>query len=370
MASPETSADRYIGLMSGTSLDGADAVLVDFSAGMPSILASCQLPYSPSIRAQALALQRAGHNELHLAALLGNQLAHVYARAALDVVEQAGLASQDIVAIGCHGQTLRHRPQDGYTLQIGNPALLAEQTGISVVTDFRSRDIAAGGQGAPLVPAFHDALFRKTNSHRIILNLGGIANITNLAPGKPTTGFDCGPANMLIDAWAEKNIAVPMDSNGEWALTGNVIPELLNSLLADSYFDAPPPKSCGREQFGIDWLFKSLTGNERPQDVQATLVKLTAQTISQAIAKWCGTPNEVFACGGGVNNGALMNSLRSLLPSANLNTTDMLGVPAHLVESIAFAWLARCFTRGEAGNLPAVTGAKGPRILGANYPAT
>ena len=367
MALSGNKADRYIGLMSGTSLDGVDAVLVDFVNGKPNILASSHLPFSVSIRDQALSLQRSGHDELRRAALLGNQLADIYAEATLKIVAQAGLKGQDIAAIGCHGQTLRHRPQDGYTLQIGNAALLAERSGISVVADFRSRDIAAGGQGAPLVPALHEALFRKPNLHRVILNLGGIANITDLAPGRPTTGFDCGPANILIDIWVERSLGVTIDSGGEWALTGTVIPELFDRLIADPYFSATPPKSCGREEFGIDWLLDSLVGKERPQDVQATLVKLTALSVSRSIGKWCGNPDEVFACGGGVHNRALMSALRNALGSSVMDTTDALGVPAHLVEAVAFAWLARRCVNGEEGNLPAVTGARGSRILGAIY---
>ena len=362
-------SDRYIGLMSGTSLDGVDAVLVEFGGESPQVHASCHLPFSAQIREAALSLQRAGHDELHGAAILGNQLAAIYAEAVQRVIELAGTAGDQIAAIGCHGQTLRHRPQDGYTLQIGNPALLVELTGITVVADFRSRDIAAGGQGAPLVPVVHDALFRRTDRHRVILNLGGIANVTDLAPGKPTTGFDCGPANMLLDAWAEKHLSVPYDHGGEWALTGNVVPELLDRLLTNPYFQVAPPKSCGREEFGIDWLLPQLAGNEKPEDIQATLVALTAHTVANAVRRWCGLPQEMFTCGGGVHNKTLIDALRRALAPVALDTTAQLGIPPHLVEAVAFAWLARRCLQRMPGNLPPVTGAKGSRVLGSIYSA-
>jgi anhydro-N-acetylmuramic acid kinase len=252
---------------------------------------------------------------------------------------------------------------------LNNPALLAELTGISVVADFRSRDIAAGGQGAPLVPAFHAAVFADPRQHRVILNLGGIANVTDLNPQQPVRGFDCGPGNLLMDAWIERHQGLRYDEDGRWASQGLVIPELLRSLLADDYFASPPPKSCGRDEFNNAWLQRKLSGGERPEDVQATLLELTALSASAAINTWCGHPDAVFVCGGGARNQALMERLQLHLPSSRVASTDSLGQPADWVEAVAFAWLTWRTLRGEAGNLAEVTGANGSRVLGAIYPA-
>lgn len=357
-----------IGLMSGTSLDGVDAALVEFSNSPPRTAATFWLPYPAEIRRQALQLQAVQHDEIRSAALLANALARCYAEAVREVLVAAGVEASRITAIGCHGQTIRHQPAAGYTIQLNNPALLAELSGISVVADFRSRDIAAGGQGAPLVPAFHAAVFGDPQRHRAILNLGGIANLTDLDPQQPVRGFDCGPGNLLMDAWIERHLGQRYDEAGHWASEGQVLPELLRRLLGDAYFAAGPPKSCGRDEFNSGWLESQLTGSERPEDVQATLLELTAVSAAAAIRRWCGSPQELYVCGGGARNTALMARLQHHLPDCRVASTDFLGQPADWVEAVAFAWLAWRSLRGEPGNLAEVTGARGPRILGAIYP--
>ena len=358
-----------VGLMSGTSLDGVDAVLVDFCAGHPRTLATFWLPYPAAIRRQALQLQAAQQDEIHSAALFANELARCYAEAVRQVLSGAGVNAAQIAAIGCHGQTIRHRPAAGYSLQLNNPALLAELSGIAVVADFRSRDIAAGGQGAPLVPAFHAAVFGTPALHRVILNIGGIANLTDLHPGQPVRGFDCGPGNLLMDAWIERHQGQRYDEAGNWASQGHVLAELLRSLLDDAFFSAEPPKSCGRDEFNLAWLERHLAGGERPEDVQATLLELTAASATEAIGRWCGKTDELFVCGGGARNKALMARLQHHLPDCPVVGTDSLGQPADWVEAVAFAWLAWRTLHGQPGNLAEVTGARGPRVLGAIYPA-
>jgi anhydro-N-acetylmuramic acid kinase len=358
--------------MSGTSLDGVDAVLVSIADSRIKCAASHHVPYLPSLRAEALALHEPSHGELHRSALLANKLAHIYAEAVtglLAKVSHGGTPRPPVCAIGCHGQTIRHAPSHGYTLQLNNPALLAELTGIDVVADFRSRDIAAGGQGAPLVPAFHDAMFRAKAVHRVILNIGGIANVTDLAPGRSTMGFDCGPGNMLLDAWIQRHLDQPYDEDGAWAGRGCVLPSLLSRFLAHPFLALPPPRSCGREQFNLDWLETQLDGDERPEDVQATLLDFTAASVVEALQRYCGTPDEMYVCGGGAMNSALMATLRALLPRCRIDTTAALGLAADRVEAVAFAWLAWRTLHRMPGNLPVVTGARGPRVLGAIYPA-
>ena len=362
-------AESYVGLMSGTSLDGVDAVLAAFDGPRAECLASHHLPFDDGLRSEALALHERGADELHRAALLGNRLAHAYAEAVNALLKKVSRGTTPIRAIGCHGQTVRHAPQHGYTIQLNNPALLAELTGITVVADFRSRDIAAGGQGAPLVPAFHEALFRAPDVHRVILNLGGIANLTDLAPGSATTGYDCGPGNMLMDAWVHKQRGQPYDQDGTWAAAGTLLPELLARLMTHPFLALPPPKSCGREEFNLTWLQAQLAGNERPEDVQATLAEFTARTVAAAMLSHCGSPDELYVCGGGAYNNLLMRLLAQHAVARRVATTDLLGLPPDQVEAMAFAWLAWRTLRGEAGNLSAVTGARGPRILGAIYPA-
>ena len=271
-------------------------------------------------------------------------------------------------AIGCHGQTIRHRPEHGYTVQLGNAALLAELTGITVISDFRSRDIAAGGQGAPLVPAFHDKVLRHSGIHRVIVNIGGISNLTDLPPNLPTTGFDCGPGNLLMDAWCMQHLGKSFDENGAWAATGKVLPALLKQMLNEPFFDLPPPRSSGRDLFNMTWLQDKLQGDERAEDVQATLLELTCRTIAQAIQQYCAGAKEIYLCGGGAHNQTLHNRLAALLQGA-VQTTNVLGVDGDYLEAIAFAWLAQQTLHGQAANLPLVTGAKHPCVLGAIYPA-
>jgi anhydro-N-acetylmuramic acid kinase len=361
-------SDLTVGLMSGTSLDGVDAVLADFTEAMPVVLATAYLPYPADLRGRLLSLHQPGQDDLHEAALLANQLARIYAQAVSQLLQETGVSAAAVRAIGCHGQTVRHNPQQGYTLQLNNPSLLAEMTGITVVADFRSRDIAAGGQGAPLVPAVHAALFRDERIHRAILNLGGIANLTNLAPGQATAGFDCGPANMLLDAWAEKHLGSRFDAGGGWAAQGRVLPVLLEQLLGHDFFALKPPKSCGREQFNLAWLQGFLSGDERAVDVQATLSALTASGVQQAVTRWCGNVDEIFVCGGGAHNAHLIQEIRAMLPQIRLDATTALGLAPDWVEAVAFAWLARRTLAGEPGNLPEVTGARGLRVLGGIYP--
>jgi anhydro-N-acetylmuramic acid kinase len=364
-------SEHYIGLMSGTSVDGVDAVLADFGASPLCSIAAAHVAFPESLRAELNALQRSGADEIHRAALAANALMDCCAAAVGAVLAQGGLAPPSIAAIGVHGQTIRHRPDLGYTTQLANPARLAEATGITVVADFRSRDVAAGGQGAPLVPAFHAAVFAVADRHRAVVNLGGIANVTYLPPRAPVRGFDTGPGNTLLDAWCERHTGARFDRDGAWGVTGTVIAELLSALKADPYFVLAPPKSTGRDRFHRAWLEQHVTNLQRPArpvDVQRTLLALTAQTIADAIAAHCGEATEILACGGGANNAALMRELEEALGSRRLTTTATLGVPVNEVEALAFAWLARETLAGRAGNLPEVTGARGPRVLGAVYP--
>lgn len=361
----------YIGIMSGTSLDGVDAALVNFDSSAPSLLQSHFLSYDKYLREQLLVLNQMGYDELHRAALLSNSLSRLYAEAVQALLAKSGINSQSITAIGCHGQTVRHCPQSdsAYSIQLGNAALLAELTGISVVADFRSRDIAAGGQGAPLVPAFHQVLFGHAKIHRIIVNIGGIANITSLSPRGEIIGFDCGPGNILMDAWCLQHQGNIYDHNGSWAGTGSIIPELLAAFLTFPFFSWLPPKSTGREMFNKDWLRSYLHGHEAPEDVQATLLRLTTEAIARAILLHFPQAEEIYLCGGGARNGRLVSDLRTLLPGKGVELTDRLGIDADWIEAFAFAWLAKQTINKEPGNLPAVTGAQGHRILGAIYPA-
>lgn len=355
--------------MSGTSLDGVDAVLVDLSQAAPRLVSSHFQPYPEPLKKDLLALHCPAPDELHQAQLVGNRLAREYAEATHTLLTKAGVHTAQVQAIGCHGQTVRHRPEHGYTLQLNNAAKLAEMTGIHVVSDFRSRDIAAGGQGAPLVPAFHDRVLRHADIHRAILNIGGIANLTDLPPGKNTTGFDTGPGNLLLDAWITRHQGKPYDKDGAWAAGGKVIPALLQRLLAESFFAAAPPKSTGRDLFNLDWLERFLTGNEALADVQATLLALSGDSIAAAVQRFCAGAEELYLCGGGAHNAALVLYLQHVLPQCNIQKTEVLGIAADWMEAIAFAWLAQQALHLRPGNLPAVTGAKHPCVLGAIYPA-
>jgi anhydro-N-acetylmuramic acid kinase len=353
--------------MSGTSLDGIDAVLVDFSQPKPLQIAQYYLPFDDTLKNDLLALHLPAHNELHQAQIIGNQLARMYAAAVAPLLAHARSSNTEVRAIGCHGQTIRHRPEHGYSLQIGNAALLAELTGITVVSDFRSRDIAAGGQGAPLVPAFHDHVLRHPDIHRVIVNIGGISNLTDLPPHASASGFDCGPGNLLMDAWCMQHQGKPYDNNGAWAASGKVLPALLEQMLAEPYFALPPPKSSGRDLYNISWLHNKLQGNEAAADVQATLLELTCRSIALAIQKHCRGAGEIYLCGGGARNQTLHDRLAALLPDSSVATTNSLGVDSDYLEALAFAWLAQQALQGKPANLPQVTGAKHPCLLGAVY---
>jgi len=361
-------SELFIGLMSGTSLDGVDAVLVDFSQAPGRLVASHFAPYPDAVRAEALALNVPGADELGRGAVLANRLAELYAAAAHALLAKASLDKARIAAIGCHGQTVRHRPDRGYTVQLVNGALLAERSGVRVVCDFRSRDVAAGGQGAPLVPAYHAACFASPSAHRVIVNIGGIANVTDLRPGAPVRGFDTGPGNVLLDLWAQKHLGQPLDRDGAWAASGKVIETLLRETLADPFLAAAPPKSTGRDHFNDAWLARFGPERYPAPDVQATLVALTAVSIAQAVARFCGGADEVLACGGGASNPRLMTELQTRMPRSRVATTSSAGVDPDWVEAMAFAWLARETLAGRPSNMPEVTGAAGPRVLGAIYP--
>ena len=357
----------FVGLMSGTSIDGVDAVLADFGVEPCRALARTHVAFAPELRDELTALQRSGADEVHRGALAANALMDCCATAVAAVLAAARCNAGDVAAIGLHGQTIRHRPELGYTTQLANPARLAEATGITVVADFRSRDVAAGGQGAPLVPAFHASLFALPDKHRVVINIGGIANITDLPPRGPVRGFDTGPGNTLMDAWCERHTGQPYDRNGTWGGGGRVIPELLRAMRGESYFAMPPPKSTGRDRFHLRWLAKYLNASYAAQDVQRTLVALTAQTIAAAIIEHCAQADEALVCGGGAQNAVLMQELAAALAPTELSTTAEHGIAINEVEALAFAWLAREALARRPGNVPTVTGARGPRILGAIY---
>jgi anhydro-N-acetylmuramic acid kinase len=374
---PDNSPSLYIGLMSGTSMDGVDGVLASFAdSGGIATLAAAHLPFPEPLRTGLMALQAPGDNEIHREALAANALARLYAQCVAALLEKAGRAAAEVRAIGVHGQTVRHQPNLGYTRQTNNPALLAELAGIDVIADFRSRDIAAGGQGAPLVPAFHQAVFADPAAVRVVANVGGIANISILDGQSGTvTGFDTGPGNVLMDLWIMRHQGRRYDDNGAWAASGQPDQPFLQALLDEPYLSLPPPKSTGRDLFHVDWLAKRLSGFERlaPADVQATLAQYTALTLAQAIHRQAPAADAVYLCGGGACNSHLTNRLRDALAACGqpvtLLTTDALGIAAQHVEALAFAWLAHRFERRLPGNLPAVTGAAGQRVLGALYPA-
>jgi anhydro-N-acetylmuramic acid kinase len=371
---------HYIGLMSGTSLDGADGVLVDFSGGLLRVVASATEAFPPAFRTELLALNSSGADELHRAALAANQLAVLYARVVGSLVQQGamqGIAAERIAAIGAHGQTVRHQPSPasatGYTLQLNNPALLAELTGLDVVADFRSRDVAAGGQGAPLAPAFHQGVFGQADATVCVLNLGGISNLSVLPPAGQgaVLGFDCGTGNALMDAWCQRHTGEAFDAGGAWAASGRLLPGLLASLLEDPYFALPPPKSTGRDLFSIAWLDGKLAAfsGERPEDIQNTLAEFTVSPCVAAVNSYGKDSKRLVVCGGGAFNQHLMARLQAGLPQCRVESSALHGLPPLQVEAAAFAWLARQTQLGLPGNLPSVTGAAGPRVLGAIYPA-
>lgn len=359
----------YIGIMSGTSLDGVDAVLAAEGGEPLRILDAIHVSYPDRLRARLAALHEPGSDELARAAELANELAVLYAAAVRRLLRRAGVPARAVTAIGCHGQTVRHRPRRGYSVQLVNGARLAELTGITVVCDFRSRDIAAGGQGAPLAPAFHAAAFGRSGRARAIVNVGGIANVTLLPRRGAVKGFDCGPGNCLLDAWIREKRRRLYDAGGAWAAAGRVLPGLLARLEAHPFLRRQPPKSAAREQFELRWVKRLLSGRERAQDVQATLLELTAAAIARALRRHGREAREVFVCGGGARNRALLARLAALLPGRRVATTTALGIAPERVEAAAFAWFAREALAGRPRSLPAVTGARGPRVLGAIYPA-
>lgn len=367
--------DLFIGLMSGTSLDGIDAVLVRLEETAPPELLACHRhPLPADLRREMAALTCPGENELARMGAADVRMGRELARAVQDLLAKAGTEAAAVRAIGSHGQTLRHRPggETPTSLQIGDPNIVAERTGITTVADFRRRDMAAGGQGAPLVPAFHAAVFRHPAESRVILNLGGIANLTLLPadPDAPVQGFDTGPGNALMDAWIARHRNRPHDAEGQWAASGQVHPQLLAALLADAYFGAPPPKSTGRDHFHLDWAARQWPKlDELPAaDVMATFLELTAASIRDALEAHAPDAGRLLVCGGGVHNTRLMQRLQALLPGLPVESTARHGLDPDWVEAVAFAWLARQTLEGRPGNLPSVTGAGRPACLGAIYP--
>jgi len=357
--------------MTGTSLDGIDAVLADFETGRPLLRTHLHRPLPGDLRAALLELNLSGADELHRAALAAQQLAQAYAAAVADLLRAAAVGPADVRAIGAHGQTVRHRPEAGYTVQINAPATLAELSGIDVVADFRSRDIAAGGQGAPLAPGFHAAVFQGA-APRAVVNIGGISNLTALpaaGSGAPVIGFDCGPGNMLIDAWASQHLGEQYDRDGRWASGGQVDAGLLSELLAEPFLALPPPKSTGRDLFNQRWLQARLSGVPRDaRNVQATLTQFTATLVASAIERWHSAAADVVICGGGAFNTTLMSMLGACCAPRLLASSEAFAIRPDQVEALAFAWLAHEFMAGHCASLPEVTGARGRRRLGALYP--
>jgi anhydro-N-acetylmuramic acid kinase len=376
-------SERYIGLMSGTSLDGVDGVIYDFAgqadqAATPltaQVSAFQSAPFPANLRAELLELNSAGDNELHRAALAANALTRVYAQVVTQLLVQTKLKSTDIRAIGAHGQTVRHRPGEfdgtGYTLQLNSPALLAELTQIDVVADFRSRDVAAGGQGAPLVPAFHQGVFGHQNEAVAVLNIGGISNLSVLGHDEPVLGFDCGPGNALMDHWCHLHTNQFFDANGAWAASGQISQALLNQLMAEPFIGKIPPKSTGRDLFNPAWLqqYMQVSIDVSAADVQATLTEFTALACAKNVKNFASNAKTLIVCGGGALNGHLMRRLQAALPNMAVASSEAFGLPPLQVEAAAFAWLARKAIRRETASSKSVTGALGPRILGAVYPA-
>ncbi len=373
----------YIGLMSGTSLDGVDGVIADLDAQPPRVLAHASAPLPPELRSELLALNASGPDELHRAALAANALMRVYAQVVGSLLDRSGVGASSVRAIGAHGQTVRHRPQafdgTGYTIQLCQPSLLAELTGIDVVADFRSRDIAAGGQGAPLAPFFHRAWFGRPGQALALLNVGGISNLTVLRADGTQLGFDCGPGNALMDGWCQRHRGTPYDDRGAWAASGAVSMPLLSHMLAEPYFVMPPPKSTGRDLFHLTWLETMLAAHlasspagtppVAPADVQATLAELTARTCSDDMRRHAFGVQKLVVCGGGAFNTHLMQRLAALLPGVQVMPSDEAGLPPLQVEAAAFAWLARRAVLREKLPLESTTGARGARVLGGIYPA-
>ncbi len=369
--------ELFIGLMSGTSLDAIDAVLVDLASPTPHQIATHSHPLPAALRTQLLALCHGGSaDELRQMAELDVRLGHLFAEAALTLLQHAATSASSVCAIGSHGQTVRHVPDGAtpFTVQIGDPNVIVECTGITTVADFRRRDLAAGGQGAPLVPAFHAAVLRNPDEDRVVLNIGGMANITVLPrdPQQVVTGFDTGPGNVLMDAWIARHKDVPLDNGGRWAASAPHHEPLLVALLSDAYFQRPPPKSTGREHFNMAWLetiLAQLDTEPTPAEVQASLVALTARSCASAIRHFAPTTQRALVCGGGAHNDTLMRQLTDALPGLSVASTLSLGLNPDWVEALAFAWLAKLTLAGKPGNLPGVTGARAPVVLGGIYTA-
>ncbi len=363
----------YIGLMSGTSADGIDAALVDIQAS-PALIASHNTPFTDELRKKIHAICLPGDNEIDRMGALDAELAVLFAKCSLDLIKKIGIDHNEIIAIGSHGQTIRHRPPGSsegcFTLQIGDPNIITELTGITTVADFRRRDMAASGQGAPLVPAFHNAIFHSPAKDRVIANIGGMANITWLPASGAVCGFDTGPGNVLMDLWMLESQGKSYDADGKWAASGNAITELVDLFLQEPFFTLPPPKSTGRESFNRMWLdnhLEKLAYKPEACDIQASLLELTAISISNSITQLSNTPKEILVCGGGALNKRLMQRLRDLLPGCTLDTTAKLGIDPQWIEAMAFAWLAYQTINHRPGNLCAVTGAKREVILGGVY---
>ncbi len=365
----------FIGLMSGTSMDAVDAALVAFTGEKADLLEFHQRPLPEDLRADLLpACQPQVLLSLEEYGRLSIRIGRLFAEAARQLMNKAGIRADQITAIGSHGQTLLHRPRaaDPFSLQIGDPSTIASLTGITTIADFRSPDLAAGGQGAPLTPAFHQAQFREDSVNRVVVNIGGIANITVLPadPHLPVTGFDTGPGNALLDNWAQKHLGLPFDKEGQWGASGTIHQALLHSLKQDPYFELPPPKSTGRDYFNLDWLARILNrmaAPPLPADVQASLARLTADTIAAAIERYSPATQEILVCGGGAYNPILIQALKAALHPRLVNSTARYGLPPNCIEAVAFAWLAKRRLEGLPGNLPSVTGAAKPLVLGAIY---
>ena len=380
---PTHMTEHFIGLMSGTSLDGADGVLAQIGAGgQVRVLAHAFVAFEAPFKATLMALNQSGPDELHHSALAGNQIARHYAEVVHALLRQSGLQAQDITAVGAHGQTVRHRPLSfdgdpskqqaavGYTLQLNNPSLLAELSGIDVVADFRSRDLAAGGQGAPLVPAFHHGVFAQPDVCVAVLNIGGISNLSVLHPGALVTGWDCGPGNALMDFWCATHTGLPFDRDGAWAASGQINANLLAALLQEPFLHQAPPKSTGRDLFNPAWLAQHIESHAdlSAVDVQATLTEYTAVACAKDVMRHAPEATTLIVCGGGALNGRLMQQLAWHLPQLQVMSSEARGLPPLQVEAAAFAWLAYKTMRRETASLPSVTGARGARVLGAIYP--
>jgi anhydro-N-acetylmuramic acid kinase len=372
----------FIGLMSGTSLDGVDGIIASIdNAGRLKVVAHDFVSFDSAFRSELLSLNQSGPDELHRSALVGNAISRHYAEVVQRLLHQTSIHCEQVSAIGAHGQTVRHRPLEfdadvarhqaavGYTLQLINPALLAELTGIDVVSDFRSRDLAAGGQGAPLVPAFHQGVFAQPGRCVAVLNIGGISNLSVLHPQGDVLGWDCGPGNALMDHWCAKHTGAPFDRDGAWAAGGRVLPELLDNLMGENYLHRAPPKSTGRDLFNPSWLQTRLPkATLAAQDVQATLTEFTALACAQDVLQHAANAQTLIVCGGGALNSHLMRRLAHHLPQLQVVSSDLQGLPPLQVEAAAFAWLAFKTVRRETSSLPSVTGARGARVLGAIYP--